>query len=154
MKKLLAILLSVVISVSGIIGVSAVSFNETEPNNSFETATNITLGESVSGVTDASIDDDEDFYKLTAPSNGKITITFYHTYNKKNDIGSWDVYLYKYTEGKYTCLSLITVCICDNEEIALPYIGAEENCDYYVRVVPDGSASYIVGCFEGGELLR
>lgn len=71
---------------------SAATQSEREQNDSYATATSVTLGNSVTGTISSYAD--VDYYKLVPTSNGKIELDFCHTYE---DIYSyWSVYTYIY----------------------------------------------------------
>ena len=75
---------------------------------------------------------DNDYFKLSAPSNGKISLAFCHTFVDDND--DWDVYLYRYADGEYHELSYNDIDLDDSERITLPFIGAVSGGTYYLRV--------------------
>lgn len=123
---------------SGIIGKSytlQTSFTpseyvEKELNNIYNMATPITLNNSYNGVINKS--DDKDYYKITAPANGKISINFLHAY--ENSYDDWDVETYIYEDGQYTRLSSYNIDLNSNEKIAISYIGAKKDITYYIVV--------------------
>ena len=108
---------------------------ESEENDSFETATVIESGDSVTGV--ISENDDVDYYMLSAPANGKIEIDFCHVY--ADSYASWNVYTYLYQDGRYIELSYNNIDLNSNEKVSLPYIGAEQGGSYYIKVEKYGS---------------
>lgn len=106
---------------------------EVENNDAYANANTITLGETYKGVLNDS--DDKDYYKIVAPENGKIDISFKHTYEDSYD--GWTISLVHYSDGSYEELSSCNVELSDNEKIALPYIGAKKGDIYYVVVKED-----------------
>ena len=106
------------------------NYYEKEVNDSYNTATEMSLGQTYGGVVNSG--DDEDFYKITANANGKIGLTFHHTYESISD--SFKVGIYKYTDGKYEEISFEYIYLNGDENIELPYIGAVSGGVYYIRV--------------------
>lgn len=134
MKKFLKTILLCVAFIS-IINISnmptyAYDYYETESNDTYASANNIGVNDSVSGNIQSY--DDEDFYKIVAPANGKITLWFEHVYQDSNN--RWYVGIYKYGNGEYTQLTGWNISLKDNEKICLPYIGAVKGGVYYVRI--------------------
>lgn len=105
-------------------------YYEKEINNVYSTATNMSLNRSYSGTINSN--SDNDYYKIVAPSNGKIAISFQHVYMDNYD--DWDVYIYRYNNGEYAELSYTNIDLNANEKIHLPYIGAVKNGVYYIKV--------------------
>ena len=108
---------------------------EYEDNDSYETANYIALGDSVTGIIEDR--DDVDYYKVSTSMNGKIELSFCHTY--ADESGSWVVSTYIYQDGQYTELSSQYIHLNDNEKVEIPYIGAVQNGIYYIKVVRDYS---------------
>lgn len=112
---------------------------ETEANNAYATANTIKLGETYKGVINNS--DDKDYYKIVAPENGKIDISFKHTY--ADSYAGWTISLVHYSDGSYEELSSCNVELSDNEKIVLPFIGTKKGDVYYVVIqTRDNWASY------------
>ena len=103
--------------------VQAKSTYESENNDSYAVADKIDLGNSMTGV--ISSDNDSDYYKISPTENGKISISFKHTYEDSYD--DWDINVYMYYDNSYTELSNVNVDLNSNEEISIPYIGAVAN---------------------------
>lgn len=103
---------------------------EMEANNTYATANTIKLGETYKGVINNS--DDKDYYKIVAPENGKIDISFKHTY--ADSYAGWTISLVHYSDGSYEELSSCNVELSDNEKIVLPFIGAQKGDVYYVVI--------------------
>ncbi|MCR5202211.1 MAG: hypothetical protein K6D02_03860 [Lachnospiraceae bacterium] len=102
---------------------------EKEVNNDFIQATTFSLGSSVSG--NISNFEDEDYYKITAPSNGKISLTFNHTI-KASEV-PWYIKIYSDESGT-NVLSETIIGLNSNKSIELPYIGAVEGKSYYIKI--------------------
>ncbi len=131
MKKLISILLIAVIAVSLFsFSSSAATSTEAESNNSYSAADSISVGNSITGS--LSSYQDEDYFKITAPSNGKLSLTFKHTYQNSNNL--WIVRVYFYSNGAYNELSSNTVRLTDNESVNLPFVGTVSNGVYYVKI--------------------
>ena len=105
---------------------------ETENNDSYAKADTITLGNTIKGNVS---DGDEDYYKITAPANGKIALIFQHKYMDENK--DWEIVIYQYANGIYNELSNTSINIRDNESIILPFVGAVKGGIYYLRVCDD-----------------
>lgn len=105
-------------------------YYEKEMNNVYSAATVMAINKSYSGTLNNS--SDEDIYKIVAPKNGKLSISFNHTYADSSD--DWDVYIYRYSNGEYSELSYYSINLNENEKIELPYIGTVKNGIYYVKV--------------------
>ena len=105
-------------------------YYEKEDNDSYKTATPITLNKTYNGILSASYD--KDYYKIVAPSNGKIDIKFCHTYEDSGD--GWSITVYRYSNGQYDELSNQGVWLNSNERVTIPYIGAVKGGIYYVKI--------------------
>ena len=103
---------------------------EKELNDSYYTATKITLGQTYKG--NINNNDDKDFYRISPNSSGNINIKFKHTTLDYNN--GWSVYTYIYKNGAYTELSNTSIGISDNASISLPSIGAKAGGVYYIKV--------------------
>ncbi|MEE1066184.1 MAG: InlB B-repeat-containing protein [Acutalibacteraceae bacterium] len=110
---------------------SSTNYYEKEFNNSFATATVMNLNCKYSAYMNSS--GDSDFYKVTTSSNGKLKLTFNHTYVDNSNV-YWNVYLYRYVDGNYTELSYKRIYGSSNESIDFPAIGAVSSGVYYVKV--------------------
>lgn len=117
----------------------ASEYYEREENGSYADATVMQPDQSYTGVRGK--DGDKDFYKITAPANGRLTFFFEHAYQDSYD--KWNVEIYKYEQGAYQCLSERNIKLLDNEKIELPLVGAEQGADYYVRVQGEYSNSIV-----------
>lgn len=106
------------------------AYYEKENNNTFSTATGVSLGYSYSGTINNS--GDKDYYKIVAGSNGKISISFNHQYEDSYD--DWNVFVYQYLDGQYIELSNYNIDLNGSEIVNLPYIGAIKNGVYYICV--------------------
>ncbi len=103
---------------------------EKESNNDYYLANNIDLNNSYTGTLSGG--QDEDYYKIIAPDNGKINIYFQHKY--KDEDKRWGVKIYQYINGQYNELSNQTINVRDGENIALPFIGAIKNGTYFIQI--------------------
>lgn len=103
----------------------------TDGNDSFQTATTLGVNDSTTAAIDSGRD--EDFYKITPDSDGRLDIRFRHVYQDEN--GSWNVKTYVYDEGEYKELTSYTFYINDKkEEESLPFIGVKAGTAYYIKV--------------------
>ena len=105
---------------------------EKEENNSYNNATEMSLNTSYTGTLNSK--SDVDIYKIVSTRDGKIDLSFEHTYAENSD--GWNVIIYRYTNGEYQELSNITIGQKNSEVYKLPYIGAVSNGIYYVKVTP------------------
>lgn len=115
----------------------AVTVYETEDNGSYDAANVINTGTTISG--NLSSGDDKDYYKITPSSNGKISLSFNHTF--QDSYARWNIKTYVYEGGEYNELSNISVALNDNEKIRIPAIGAKKNGSYYIVVEGGGDVS-------------
>ena len=134
-KKLYSAILASIMVIGSICGVAIPVYAKEETkiidgNDSYDTATYLDINGSYSDVLADS--DDVDFYKLTPDSNGKLSIHFGHTYGDSSD--GWEVITYKYQDGEYLELSDTVIQLKDNENIELPFVGAQQGCKYYIKV--------------------
>lgn len=103
---------------------------ETENNDSYERADIITPGNIIKGNVS---NGDEDYYKITAPANGKLELTFQHKYQDSNS--SWEISIYQDTGTEpYVELSNQEISLEDNESITLPFIGAIKSETYFLKI--------------------
>lgn len=134
MKKLFltvsSLFLMICLSAFLCLSVSASTVYEQENNNDYSSAQRLYLGDSVIGI--RSNADDDDYYKVIAPADGKIDLQFLHEY-KDNGYG-WTVKIYKYNGEEYDELSSTEIRLNHNEKITLPYIGAVKDTTYYIKV--------------------
>ena len=114
-------------------------YYEKEGNNSYRDATHINLNKKYQGIINVS--EDNDFYKIETTSNGKLSITFNHTY--EDEYGCWSIEVYRYINGEYQCISKRNVNLRDSEIISMPYIGAEKKGIYYIKVYDNYNESII-----------
>ena len=105
-------------------------YYEKETNDSYNAATDMELNREYSGTINNFYD--SDFYRITAPLNGRIELDFFHIY--KDSGADWLVKIYMYDNGEYTELSSVTIDLNANERISLPFIGAKKDGVYYVKV--------------------
>lgn len=75
---------------------------------------------------------DVDIYRIISSGDGKIALTFEHTYAE--DSSGWNVIIYRYANGEYQELSNEIIEQKDSEVYQLPYIGAVSNGVYYVKI--------------------
>lgn len=139
MKKKLACILIIAIllgvTADNKMGVYAAGMTyEYEENDSFVTANNINLGESITGTIGTS--GDADYYMVSPTADGNIEIDFCHTYD--DSFSSWELTVYIYADGQYTELSSKKIKLNDNEKISLPDVGVVKNGIYYIRVYSTG----------------
>lgn len=77
---------------------------EKETNDSYGTATNLSLNRTFQGVLNSN--EDEDFWKITTTKSGTLGVYFGHTYKDQNY--SWNAYVYEYSNGEYKELASTT----------------------------------------------
>ena len=135
MKKI-KLILGVVSMVLGALSLSQNSIKaeasgyEQENNNSYATATDMYVNDSVQG--NISDYDDTDYYKVQPDSDGKLEISFNHVYQDSYD--DWNVYTYMYEDGKYIQLSENNIKLKSDEKVKLPSIGVKASGVYYIVV--------------------
>lgn len=127
--KIFAFIVTIITMFMAMTIVSSASYYEYESNNDYASAN--TLGVNNSIVGNLSNMYDADFYKIVAPSNGKLTIRINHEYVSN---GAWTVVLYKYENGQYNNLGATQVNSYGNETVSVPTIGAKANGVYYIKV--------------------
>lgn len=120
---------------------SAATNYEIEANNSYATANTPAAGDTVCGTINQH--GDNDYYEITASSNGKIDINFEYTYSDHNYDKCWEIWIYQYANGSYNELSYKKIYSSDNEKISLPNIGTTKDGVYYIKVY--GKYGDIVG---------
>lgn len=112
--------------------------NEFEPNNSFSGAQVISSGDKISGdmvlyysydgvYTDA----DYDYYKFTAPKDGKLELTFGH---KKNAEGKWEISEYIASDDEPVRIYWNFVYANSSESLSLPSIGLKAGETAYILI--------------------
>lgn len=146
MKKLLNLSLALMMLLF-IFGVStsvfaASTINESEDNGTYATADKVEAGDTACGV----IDDyyDHDYYKFVAPSNGKLSVDFLHTYDYSDDC--WDIDIYRYADGEYNWVSGKVVALNGNEKQTVPFVGTVKGGVYYIIVKEyDGYSQDVAG---------
>lgn len=111
-----------VIAAISIFAFSASAASESESNDSYATADTISFGKTYGAV--ISKYGDKDYFKVVAPSSGKITVKFKHKYQDADVMQHWDIHLYRYMNGDYIELSSTTVYPDSSESVTLPFIGA------------------------------
>ncbi|MGN0559697.1 MAG: InlB B-repeat-containing protein [Candidatus Fimenecus sp.] len=137
MKKVFSVILSIAVLISFIplvelnLHASAGGFFESESNNDYASADTLPLSSSISGKMDSS--SDIDVYKISTTSNGKLSVSFHHTYDSNSRV-YWAITIYQYANGQYNQLSSKTIYGSDNEIISLPVVGAIASGVYYVKV--------------------
>lgn len=130
-KKLLSLMLVVLFTFSGfMISANAATPTESESNDSYATANNLSQSGTISGTINNS--DDVDYYKIIATSNGKISVKFKHTY--VDNYWGWAVAIVFFSNGSYTQLSEKIVDLRGDESVSLPDIGATASGVYYLKV--------------------
>ena len=87
MNKRMWLIISAVMALMIMLAVSVSATNETEPNNSRDTATNISINTTVNGNLSSS--SDVDWYKFTIPEDGYFYVDFQHELYRKTDISTW-----------------------------------------------------------------
>ena len=107
------------------------AFYEKERNDSYPTATDITLNNTYGGNINNS--SDADYYKIAAPADGKISLAFKHKYNN-DKYYSWRVYTYILSDGELVELSNSFISSSDKESVDIPAIGAKSGVSYYVKI--------------------
>ena len=136
MKRFLSVFLSLLLMISIIpiteLNVDAAGNYEVESNNDYSSADVLTINNSISGKMDTT--DDIDMYKITVPSNGKLSISFEHKYLNDTSSYDWEVIIYQYAGGKYNQLSSNRVAGTSDEIVELPSVGTVSGGIYYIKV--------------------
>ncbi len=117
-------------------------YYEKELNNDYYTATNVQTNKTYSGVINKS--DDKDYYKITALSNGKITLKFNHTYVNDYSWG-WRVTIYNYSNGNYNEISSKYIDLTESESVSLPDINSSISDVYFIKVEDRYTSDHTVG---------
>ena len=105
-------------------------YAERELNDSFQTANTLTIGQKHSGTSNRY--EDQDFYKVSTSSTGKLYISFDHDYADK--YACWTVELYLYSDNKYTELSRKEIYANESGTFDFPFVGAVSDKTYYIKV--------------------
>lgn len=134
-KKIYSAILASIMVIGSICGVAIPVYAKEETkiidgNDSYDTATYLDVNGSYSDVLSDS--NDVDFYRLIPDSNGKLSIYFGHTYG--DSYAGWKVTVYRYQDGEYKKLSNTLIRLEDNENIELPFVGAQLGSEYYIKV--------------------
>ena len=108
----------------------ATNFAEQELNNSYQTANAIVLNNEYTGTMNNG--DDQDFYKITTSSTGKLYISFDHDYVE--DGTSWIIKILKYADNEYSELSSAEIEAKESGIYSLPFVGTVANGTYFVRI--------------------
>ncbi len=139
MKKVLSLVLSVCI-VIGIVSsfnnlyVFAVESHESESNDTYTTADELSINSSITGTIDYgtfSNDSDIDYYKFKLPQAGVVDIKFAHVVDQSS-VGSWQVSVYQIADYDYNLLTSEQISLKDNS-YSLPSLGLEAG-EYYICV--------------------
>lgn len=146
-KMEFAFLLSLICLFCGIsIPAFAANTSEIESNNTYAEANDFAINSSVSGKINKS--GDKDYYKITVPKNGKLTITFEHLYSEIKYY--WYINAFQYVNGKYVCVwagdkTYQAVWSTDNESVTFSNIGAVASGIYYIVVSMDPYVEGAIG---------
>ncbi|MBQ7580211.1 MAG: hypothetical protein IJU39_02775 [Clostridia bacterium] len=137
-KRILSTLLvlSIMLSLFAV-HASAATVSESESNNDYASANKITLGNTIKGTISST--SDVDYFKIQTSTNGKVDITFKHTYENNGSKG-WVICMYEYKDGKYTQITDYSIKYNSGEIISLPALGVSASVVYYVAV--KGISSY------------
>lgn len=103
---------------------------EKEINDSYETATDLSINQTYQGVLNNN--DDEDFWRISAPKSGLLGIYFGHLF--KDSYDGWNAYVYQYIDGEYRELSNCTIRLNDRKSLKLVDISVNTNGTYYVKI--------------------
>lgn len=139
MKKIISTILVVLTLLSTMAFTASAASSESESNDTYSTADTLSLNSTISGKMGTS--SDVDFYKITASANGKLTISFKHTY-VDNYYVYWKVWVYYFSGGELKELSYKQINGTSNEKIDFPVVGTVSSGVYYVKV----STSYGATC--------
>ena len=120
---------------------TATNYYEKEINNSYDTATSISLNQTYSGTMNST--SDVDMYKITTSNNGKLSLSFKHNYIDSTVY--WRVMIYQCSGGKYNELSSLDIRGNSDEVIELPSVGAVTGSVYYIKVYLTASYYDLVG---------
>lgn len=131
MKKVISTILVVMILLSAMVFTASAASSESESNDTYSTADTFSLNSTISGKLSST--SDIDFYKITASANGKLTISFNHTYTTESLV-RWDVWVYYFSDGALKELSYKLIQGSDSEKIEFPVVGAVSSGAYYVKV--------------------
>lgn len=106
---------------------------EKEFNNDRYSATQAYFNKSVSG--NINISGDEDYYRITAPANGKFTVKFSHAVSSVTK--RWYVHIYKLENGSLQSLDYRVIYLNENKTVTFNNVNTVRGMDYYVCVSAD-----------------
>ena len=129
------------VSYSMVNNFTVTDYYEKEVNNSYDTATSISLNQTYSGTMNST--SDVDMYKITTSNSGKLALNFKHKYIDSS--AYWRVMIYQYSGGKYNELSSLDIKGNSDEVIELPSVGAVTGGVYYIKVYLTASYYDLVG---------
>ena len=114
---------------------SATEYYEREFNNSYTTPTPLVAGHEIEGNLHTS--GDVDYYSFTPTKNGKLNVTFSHSY-VDSSCGWTITAMMKNTDGTYSTITSWTITRSYPETYEFPIIGAKANTPYffYVSKIP------------------
>ena len=145
-KKVLSIILALILALSTFAvapSAAAGSTSGKDPAHAVPISLKDTKGTvtAVKGVCDTITD--EDYYKITAPANGKLMVNFIHYQNDYCD-EKYRVKIYKDTADlKDTPIVNEDIPVKSPKNVTLPYIGAVKGCTYYIYIEPLGRSKII-----------
>lgn len=140
LKKFISVLFATIFASALIpLSASAVSTNEIESNNSYGTANEIALNGSITANLITS--SDTDFFNITPSKNGKLVISFNHSFIDSN-LG-WIVTVYMRNEGgTYSELMSKDIRLSYSQTINFSPIGAKAGTVYCVKVTKAYNSAY------------
>ena len=133
MKKLFTAIIGIMLLLccAAFSSTAASNSYEREGNNSYTKANSIQFGSPIIGtINDSS---DEDYYKITTPADGKVSMVFQHKYNNDKTY-FWYVRVYILSNDELIELSYNSICSSDKESVELPAIGAKSGTCYYIEI--------------------
>ena len=129
MKKLVVSLM-LILTFFVLLSIGAFAINEIEDNNSYNKATEIEVNTSVTGNLSSS--SDADWYKITVPQRGVISVDFKHD-NLYDDRYYWSISLFKSNGSTRVSEGSASYDVKGNEDLKLPEFGVSSGT-YYVRI--------------------